>query len=286
MLNYTNQRLQFGSQIRVPGYEVDLQLANPSPAPVALKLVVPATNILWDLIFSYESGNFYLADQAVPGIDKAIIQSWYNQEGSIPGGNNALILHPFVIDDTGESSGFSQATHFVDFSQPTPTDNFINTDTIASASVTATVHQELPEYADITIATQATSHSLIITTTKTQAVFDKIFVLWGDNIPVGNTLTVQKNQSCQALAIFKKTSSSDSMEISIDRFPKIPIFEWPEIISGIVSAAVLNEKGEVYEYLSPKVIASLNQETLKSAIASISQRIEYLEKIKTFISGL
>lgn len=286
-MSYTCEYLQFGSNVlRVPGYEDDLILVNKPNAPIPKKLVNPNNSDLWDLIFSYESGGFYQASAKVPGVDGATIQSWYNKEGTTPGGFNNLALTPFIIDPTGAHTGFAQATHFVEFSQPTPADNYINTDTIASPTVTATVHQELPEYAKLSVSSHATSHSIIITTTTTNAVFDKIFVYSGSAIPIGHSITVPKAQSCQALAVFKMVSSTSSKEISTDKYPKIPKNEWPMIISELINEIVINEKGHVYEHLSPRAIAALDQETLKSAVAAITQRIEHLGKIQTVMTGL
>ncbi len=284
---YTSEYLQFGSnKDRVPGYEDDLELNNKPFAPIPKKLANPNNSDLWDLVFSYESGGFYPATAKVPGVDGATIQSWYNKEGIGPGGDDALVLTPFILDEVGGGGGFAQASHFVDFSQPTPTDNAIDTDTIATASVTATVHQELPVYAKLSITSHANSHSIVMTTTTTHAVFDKIFVYAGNNIPIGNTLTVNKGQTCLALAVFKLTSSSSSKEISTRQYPKIPKSEWPMIISELVNEIIINEKGQVYEHLSPRSIAGLDQETLKSAISSISHRIENLGKIQTVMAGI
>ena len=38
------------------------------------KLADPQSDV-WDLIFSYEAGGFYLASANVPGIEKATVQS-------------------------------------------------------------------------------------------------------------------------------------------------------------------------------------------------------------------
>ena len=286
-MSYTNKYLQFGSnQLRVPGYEDDLILNNKPFSPVPKKLVDPGTSDLWDLIFSYEAGGFYLPNNKVPGVDGATIESWYNKEGGGPGGFDVLALTPFVVDEKTHAGSFAQATHFVDFSQPTPSDNSINTDTIVTPTVTATVHQSLPEYSKLSITTHATSHSIIITTTTTAATFDKIFVYAGNNSPVGNEITVAKNHTCLALAVYKLTTSSSSKEIGTYQYPRIPKSEWPMIITEIVEDILKNEKGQVYEHLNSRDIAGLDQETLRSAVASISHRIDNLGKIKTVLTGL
>ena len=170
-VSYTMQSLQFGSNtLHVPGHTVDI-IAENQPAPVPKKLADPQSGV-WDLIFSYEAGGFYLASANVPGIDKAIIQSWYQKEGT-NGGPHALVFTPFIVDKDGGSTGFAQATNFVDFSQPTPNDNWINTDTIGTPSVVATVHAGLPEYSKVSFGTHATSHSIVITTKSTHAEFER-----------------------------------------------------------------------------------------------------------------
>jgi hypothetical protein len=279
------QALQFGSNnLKVPGHQVDI-IAQNQPAPVSLKLADPASGV-WDLVFSFEAGGFYLATDTVPGIDGATIQSWYTKEGVPTPGPHTLAVIPFIVDPTGVDNGFATATHFVDFSQPTPNDNWINTDTIATPTVVATAHAQLPEYAKLSIATHATSHSIIITTTSTQAVFDKFFVYSGGVSPVGNQLTVAKGTSAQALAIYKKVSTSSSKEIGTYQFPKIPKIEWPQLVAQIVNEIVTNQTGELYEHLNSRVLAGLDAATRKAALASVTQHIDQLGKLKGVISGM
>lgn len=284
-VSYTMQSLQFGSNtLRVPGHEVDV-IAENQPAPVLQKLADLSSGV-WGLVFSYEAGVFYLASSTVPGVDKAIIQSWYQKEGGGGGGPHVLAFTPFIVDENGGGSGFAQATHFVDFSQPTPNDNWIDTDAIVPPNVVATAHAELPEYSQLSISSYATSHSIVVTTTTTSAVFDKIFVYAGASNPAGNTLTVPQGQTCLALAVYKKTSSSSSHEISTIKFPKIPKSEWPQIVELVVNEIITNQRGELYERLSPRNLMALDQATQKEAIAAISQHMEDLGKIKNVISGL
>jgi hypothetical protein len=287
-VSYTMQALQFGSNtLKVPGHEVDI-IAENQPAPIQLKLADPSSGV-WDLVFSYEAGlfgSFYLPNATVPGIDKATIQSWYNKEGSNPPGPHVLNFVPFIVDTDGPDTGFAQATHFVDFSQPTPNDSWINTDTIATANVVGTVHQELPEYVKLSIATHSTNQSIVITTTSTHAGFDKIFVYAGGASPVGNTLSVPKGQTDLALAIYKKQTTTSSKEIGTIQFPKIPKSEWPQLVAQVVNEVVLNQQGEIYEYLNSRQLAGLDAATRKSAVAAITQHIEQLTKVKTTIAGL
>lgn len=284
-VSYTMQALQFGSNnLKVPGHTVDI-IAENQPAPIALKLADPQSGV-WDLVFSYEAGGFFKAGANVPGIDKATIQSWYAKEGVPVPGPHTLSFIPFLVDQDGPDTGFAQATHFVDFSQPSPNDGWINTDTIATPNVVATAHQELPEYAKLSMATHATSHSIVLTTTTTKAVFDKIFVYSGAVNPVGNTLTIAKANSAQALAIYKKVTTSSSKEIGTWQFPKIPKSEWPQLVAQIVEEIVANTHGELYEHLSPRVLAGLDAATRKAALAAVTQHIDQLGKVKTVIAGM
>jgi len=285
-MSYTWQRLQFGSNnLKVPCHGTDPILSNEPDAPIEEKLADcdnPAG--IWDLVFSFESGGLYLPDDAVPGTDGANIESWYVKEGG-NGGPHSLSFLPFVVDENG-AGGFGQATHYVDFSDPSPSDSSINTDTIPDASVTATVHADLPEYSKFSVSTHATNQAIFIQTMTTQAQFEKIFVYYGSSIPNGNTLTVAKGQSCAALAVFKKTTTSGSIEIGTDQFPKISKREWPMIVSEVVQQVLTKGSGEIYEFLSPRLIASLGPEAAKTAVAEISRRIEKLGQIKSVISGL
>jgi hypothetical protein len=284
---YIMQELQFGSNtLKVPGHEVDI-IAENQPAHIEPKLADPSSGV-WDLVFSYEAGGFYLPNAIVPGIDKATIQSWYNKEGvgGVGKGLHMLSFMPFIVDMEGPDTGFAQATHFVDFSQPTPNDSWINTDTIATANVVGTVHQELPEYVKHSNAMQYTNQSIVITTTSTHAVFDKIFVYAGGASPVASSLSVPKGQTALALAIYEKQTTTSSKEISTIQFPKIPKSEWPELVAQIVNEVVLNQQGEIYEYLNSRQLAGLDAAARKSAVAAITQHVEQLTKVKTTIAGL
>jgi hypothetical protein len=285
-MSYTWERLQFGSNnLKVPCHGTDPIFSNEPSAPIEKKLVDcdnPAG--IWDLVFSFESGGLYLPNDALPGNNGATIESWYVKEGG-NGGHHSLSFLPFVMDQNG-AGGFGQATHYVDFSGPTTSDSSIDTDTIPDAKVTATVHSDLPEYSKFSISTHATNQSIIIQTTTTQAQFEKIFVYYGSSVPIGNMLTVAKGQSCAALAVFKKTTTSGSVEIGTIQYPTISKQEWPILVSEIVQQVLTKGSGEIYEFLSPRLIASLGPEAAKTAVADISRRIEKLGQIKSVVSGL
>jgi hypothetical protein len=233
-------------------------------------------------MFSYESGAFYRRDANVPGLDTAVIKSWFTKPG--PPGPHSLTLTPFIFGE--DDGGFAPASTFVDFSAPPSGDNWINTDTIKGSSVTATVHADLPEYQTVDFQTTGTNTAIYITTITTRVVFDQIFVYFGSSIPVGNSITVSKGQSCFALAVFKKEVSKATNHIDTHQWPRIPKWEWPMIISEIIKAVGVKGSGEVFEYMSPKLIAKAQPEELKQAVASISKRIEELGKVMTIIDGI
>jgi hypothetical protein len=279
---YTCLSLQFGdNQKRVPGYEADLMLSNQPNAPIKEKLVDPYTNHLWDLIFTYASGMFYPAGANVPAKDGAVIKSWYAQGGDGP---HCLMVTPFIIAEG--DTGFVQVSDFVDFSEPPTSENSVNTDTIEKPTVTAVVRSELSEYEKLEVSTASTNYSVIITTKTTRAVFDRIFVYAGASIPIDNTVTVPKGQRCFALAVFKKVTSCSSQEIGTMQWPKIPKWEWPMIVAQIIEEIVVRGNADIYQHLSPKLIAQAEPQVLKQAIAAISNRMESLDKIKAVMSSL
>jgi len=283
------KRLQFGTdQLRVPGHTTDLQLVNYGTAPIDEKLVDnlvdPNSSHLWDLIFSYVAPNFFLSTDSVPGLDGTVVESWYSLEGG-NGGPHALSVTPFVVDENG-SGTFAQVHNFVDFDAPATTENSVNTDTIAAQSVTATVHQSLPEFSNLTISTRATNASLIITSTTTQATFDRLFVYSGNGTVNSDSLTVAKGVSSNALAVFKKTTTTSTSETSTLQYPKIPKWEWQMIVVEIMKRVTAKGAGEIYEYLSPDAITTLGSEAAKSAIEGINKKIENLGKVKVAISSL
>lgn len=278
-MTYQVQYLQFGTNLNVPGYN-PLDTTN-QPAPVYKQLAVSGK--FWDLIFSFESGNFYPASSTVPaGANGAIVDAWYEPEGG--GGPHALAFSPFLINENG-SGQFAQATHYVDFSEPSPTDGSINTDTLQKPSVTATAHASLPEYATAAVTAHSTNTSIFITTTSTEAVFDSIFVYAGSNIPVGNSLTVNKSQTCLALAVYRLSTSSRTVEVTTPQYPKIPKWEWVQLINEIIREIAVNQNGEIYGHLNGTQIAAMEADTRKIAIAAISKRVEQLDRIKTVIAG-
>ena len=71
-VSYKMQALQFGSNnLKVPGHTVDI-IAENQPAPIPVKIADPNSGV-WDLVFSFEAGGFYLATDTVPGVDGATI---------------------------------------------------------------------------------------------------------------------------------------------------------------------------------------------------------------------
>ena len=280
---YTCRSLQFGeNQKRVPGYEEDIMLSNPSNAPIKEKLVDPDTDNVWNLVFSYASGEFYHAGENVPAKDGAVIKSWYAQGGD---NSHCLRVTPFIVAE-GET-GFVHASNFVDFSEPPTIEGSVNMDAVGNASVTAVVRSELSEYEKVEVSTASTNFAVTITTEITRAVFDQIFVYAGaSGIPINNTVTVPKGGRCFALAVFKKVTSRSSQELGPIQWPKILKWEWPMIVAQIIEEIVVRGNADIYHHLSPKLIAEAEPQVLQHAVSSISQRIESLDKIKTVISSL
>jgi hypothetical protein len=280
---YTCRSLQFGENLkRVPGYEEDIMLSNRPNAPIKEKLVDLDTDSRWNLVFSYASGMFYHAAENVPAKDGAVIKSWYAQGN---GGPNCFKVTPFLIAD--DDTGFVQASNFVDFSEPPTIENSVNTDAAENPTVTAVVRSELSEYETVEVSTASTNCAVTITTKTTRAVFDRILVYAGvAGMPIDNTVTVPKGQGCFTLAVFKKVTSSSSQELGPIQWPKILKWEWPMIVAQIIEEIVVRGNADIYQHLSPKLIAEAEPQVLQHAVSSISQRIESLDKIKTVISSL
>ncbi len=282
-MTYELERLQFGSNFLNVPCNPDLLLSNPV-VPISAKLV-DCANSLWSLVFSFANGKFYLPGKIPPATSNSVIQSWYQPDG--PGsGPHMLALTPFLLQSDGSPIGFINPNNFVDFSQPSPSATSISTDTIAAPSVVATVHLSLPEYIKIIISSSSSSQSILITTTITTAVFKEFFVYLGNPVVAPNSLTVQQGESCLALAVYQLEESRSSREIRVIFKPKIPEYEWPMLITDLISAILNNERGEIYEFLSPRVLASFDQETLQQALKAIDNQFEHLSKVKHLISSL
>lgn len=282
---YTMKTLQFGSNtLHVPGHEVDVT-STTQPAPLKPK-IVDSNSHLWDLVFSYESGGFYRADQAVPGLDAQTVLSWYSQEGVVTPGPHGLGFTPFLIDPLGAATGMVSASNFIDFNAPGGTGSSINTDNLPGPTVTATAHAELPEFASVGFRSHSSSHSIVITTDTTHAVFDRIFVYSGAASPIGAQLTVAKGSSTSALAVYKLQTTSTSKEIDTTQFPKIPRSEWPQLIAQVLQDIVSQPQGEVYGHLTSRQLASLDAGTQKAAVAALGASIDHLAQVRDVLSGL
>jgi len=279
---YTCRSLQFGENLKsVPGYEEDIMLSNQPHAPIKEKLVDLDTDSRWDLVLSYASGVFYHAGEKVPAKDGAVIKSWYAQGGGTP---HCLMVTPFIIAE--DETGFVHGSNFVDFSEPVTSENSVDTDGIDNASVTAVVRSELSEYETVEVSTASTNCTVTITTKTTRAVFDRIFVYTGAGIPIDNTVTVPKGEGCCVLAVFKEVTSSSSQELGPIQWPKILKWEWPMIVAQIIEEIVVRGNADIYQHLSPNLIAEAEPQVLKHAVSSIGQRIDSLDKIKTVIASL
>jgi len=282
---YTMKTLQFGSNtLHVPGHEVDVVASN-QPVPLQPKVVDSASH-LWDLLFSFEAGNFFTAAQTVPGLDGQTVMSWYSQEGVPTPGPHVLGFVPFLIDPVGGKTGMVSASNFIDFNAPGGTGSSIVTDSLPGPTVTATAHAELPEFAQTTFSAHATSHSVVITTESTHAVFDRIFVYGGAASPMGKQLTVAKGDSCQALAVYKLQTTTSSKEIGTLQFPRIPKVEWPQLLAQVLQDIVTQPHGEVYAHLTSRQLAGLDAATQKAALAALATGIDQLNQVRQVLTGL
>lgn len=275
---YTLRCLQFPDNMnRVPGYEAD---AHPTDDPAQVKQYLADTSKqVWDLVFSYESGQFFHVNDQVAGDEGAVINAWYSPEGGGPG-PSALTILPFA------DGQFLQAANFVQFSQPGGTGNSINTEQIQDQFVTATVLPELPEYAKVEFSSHSTSTSIVITTTSTHMVFDHFFVIYGTATTNENTMKVGKGVGCLALAVYKLQTTKGSKSVSTVQWPKIPWWEWQEIFIDAVEGIAAKGHTEIFEHLSTRVLAETDLDVLRKAVADIGKRVEQLEEIKSMIAGL
>lgn len=277
--NYTHARLQFGeNDLRVPGYQNDAH-ANDKPVEIPAFLAAPNQS-LWAHIFTHYGGGFYLTGQDVNAAAETTVNSWYSPVGKGPGGDPALRVHPFA------DGGFLKTDDFVDFSEPTPYPNWIDTSTIMGPTATATAHYDLPQLASLKISSHASNQSVFITTEITRYVFDHYFIIWGPGVINGNQLTVQKEQGCLALAVYKKESTTSTKEIGTMKWPKIPKSEWPQIVEQVVQAVLVKGNGEIWEHFSSRQLSEVDRETLKMAVEEVGMRVGQLENLKLIIASL
>lgn len=277
--NYTHARLIFGeNDLRVPGFQNDNHADN-KPVEIPPFLADP-TQALWAHIFTYYGGGFFLPGQDVYAGPETMVNSWYSPVGKGPGGDPALRVHPFA------DGQFLKVDNFVDFSEPTPYPNWIDTKTITNPTATATAHYSLPELSSIKISNHATNSAIFVTTETTSYVFDHYFIIWGPGVINGNELTVQKEQGCLALAVYKKETNTSTKMISTRMWPKIPKTEWPQIVEQVFEAILVKQNGEIWEHFTTRQLAELDAETLKMAVEEVGMRIGELENLKQVIASI
>jgi hypothetical protein len=126
----------------------------------------------------------------------------------------------------------------------------------------------------------------VVTTTTTSATFDHIFVYMGSGIPVGPSVTVKKGETLLGLAIYKTSTRVSSVEHPIITKPKIPWYEWPMVVTEAITDILTKGNGEIYQYLSPKTIAEVDQESLKHAITGIGKRVTELGSIQKVLAEI
>lgn len=278
-LNYTHARLQFGSNdLKVPGYQNDAH-SDDTPVEIPAYLADPNQN-LWAHIFTYYAGDFYLTGQEVEASPLTLVNSWYSPVGKGPGGDPVLKVHPFA------EGQFLQTESFVDFSEPTPYPNWIDTATITGATATATAHYDLPDLTQIKITSHGTNKAVFVTTEITKYVFDHYFVIWGPGVVNGNLLTVEKGQGCLALAVYQKETSKSTKEISTIKWPRIPKTEWPQIVEQVVQSILVKGDAEIWEYFNSRQLSEVDSETLRVAVEEIGMRIGDLENLKLMIASM
>jgi len=288
---YKIQILEFNTKsVPVPGYS-DASYDNSQTIPIILKHVLDINGKIWSLVFISSSGNFYPLKLLYPNNntfpvninvhDGDIIKAWYCEDGIC---DNNLSIYPF----DGLSDEFFDAEElFVDFSPDsqdpkveinTTVSAWYDTDTMQSQEVIATVHADLPNSRKLDFKQHSTSTSVIIKISDTQVLLDNIFIFYGDRQPIGNSITVKKNTTCQALAVFKKHVTTGSEEISTVQYSKIPWWEWQEIYKKIIVEKIKGENGEIFESLNPGQINEINPDILKKTVNTIDNRVKNLKK--------
>ncbi len=260
----------------------------PVKPPLYLKLLGPdGDNDIWYLQFVSSLGSFYQVSDVINGItphDGDVFNAWYAKGGD---GDHVLALTPFVWNEEDGTEGFLKTTKpFVDFNVPptVPGGSVVDTDKMQTQEVTATVHASLPEFENYRMGGASTSNSIIIKTSTTEVVFEKIFVYMGNGQLNENIVTVEKNTSCFALAIFRKSTNETGIEIGTIQYPKISKTEWPQILSEIMQETI--KSGGIVEYLNQRQIRVMKPEVLKNAVTSIDKKVANLQELKSVIKAV
>lgn len=287
---YKIQILEFNTKsVPVPGYS-DASYDNSQTVPIILKHVPDINGKIWSLVFISCSGNFYPLKLLFPNNntfpvnitihDGDIIKAWYCEDGA---SDNNLSIYPF---DGLSDEFFDAGELFVDFSPDSSDQNveintnvsaWYDTDTMQSQEVTATVHADLPNSRKLDFKHYGTSTSVIIKIIDTQVLLDNIFIFYGDDQLTGNSITIKKNTTCQALAVFKKNVTTENKEISTVQYSKIPWWKWQEIYKKIIVETIKGENGEIFEYLNPRQIDEINP-AIHKTVNTIDNRVNKLKK--------
>lgn len=298
-MTYTIEILKFNTNSeRVSGYGDASYDEMQTKTPPIFKQIIDDQENVWYLIFVSCSGNLCSKSTLWPDEKKTfptnitaddgdIIKAWYSTGGN---GHNNLSIYPFIIGgDSGEF--FDTGELFVDFaphhSKGTAgeivdtTHAWYDTDTMQQDNVTATVHTDLSKFRKADLKQYSSSTSVVVEIHSTLVFLNKVFVLYGTDLPQNNSITVNKNKTCLALAVFTKIVTTGSEEISTAQYSKIPWWEWQEISQKIIVGAIKENNGEIFEYLGPKRIIGMNQILIKKGIDSIDVKIGKLEKLKS-----
>jgi len=241
---------------------------------------------IWELSFVSLSGKVYSANavlngQLPPRNNGDVVNAWYWRHTEGPSGSPGFSLLPFVLREDGKDGFITPTENFADWTvEPIDYVHVKTTDT----DVTAAVHNKLFPDSILRMKVRKGGPGYdIMYITWLYTDFNEVLVYGGNcKALVNNVITVAKNTSCFALAVFKESEK----EYPDGRIPWAKgKEEWMEIMPRVWQAVIENKHGEVYEYVSLEQLTRMDPSLLKKAPNLIDQRIALLQKLKSSITA-
>jgi hypothetical protein len=283
---YTCQYLQFGDMSKpngeaekVPGFN-EVLCADQQVIPPIYKQIIDSAGDIWNLRFVSCSGMFYNAKSIDSISHKSgdVVNAWYKKPGNGP---TALRVTPFLVREDGTEVFLAPNPGWVTFDEQGASGNSIATNNLSKAEVTATVKTNLPE-CDEHDMYGSIGKGYIDHIVK-KVVFREIFPYIYDMGQVkinGNLVTVNKNHTCFALAVYKQEISSwreglPDTRVLPREFERDLVKDYLE---WIIEHGPSSRNPLEWVIDNPRRLLKMNKEQLVNIDGNITDRIEELKR--------
>jgi hypothetical protein len=284
---YTCRYLQFGDMSKpngeaeeVPGFN-EILCADQQVIPPIYKKIIDSAGDIWTLRFVSCSGKFYNA-QSINSISHQsgdVVNAWYKKPGNGP---TVLRVTPFLVREDGTEVFLAPNPGWLTFDEPGSAGNSIATNNLSKAEVTATVKTNLPECDEHDMYGSFSKGYIDHTVRK--VVFREIFPYIYDTGQVtinGNLVTVNKNHTCFALAVYKQEISSwkeglPETEAYVPREFEGDLVK--DYLEWIIKHGPSSRNPLEWVIDNPRLLLKMNKEQLVKIHENITARIEEMKR--------